>query len=89
MAFGLLLRVEQFAIYDKLEHAAIRRDEGERGNTALVFFVLKQFGHQTDSPAGVVSGRAVGEFDLVQGKSCRSLTGQTGLSGLFGKARRV
>jgi hypothetical protein len=62
VAMRLQLRIQQLPIRSHLELAAIRRHKRDRFDHVLI--ILQQFIHQAHGPTGVMSDRAVHNFDF-------------------------
>jgi hypothetical protein len=61
MTPGFELRVNQLVIYRHFEPTSVRRNQRDGFDSVLELF--EQFGCQADGPVGVVSDRAVHDFD--------------------------
>jgi hypothetical protein len=59
---GLELGINQTVIYLDLELATVRRDQGQVPD--IILELLKQFVCQAHGPVGVMSNRAVDDFDV-------------------------
>lgn len=67
MAAGLEFGIQQFAVDLELKPPSLRRNEGDFFYIRFKFF--QKFFRQPDGARGVVSGRAIGQFDLDHGVS--------------------
>lgn len=63
---GGQLAVDQPAVHADFEAATVGGDQPDRFDVGFEF--LEQFGRQTDGPVGVVSDRAVDDFDFDHGR---------------------
>jgi hypothetical protein len=62
MTPGIELRVDQLLIYCNFESTSVRRNQGDGFDRILK--LLEQFGCQADGPVGIVSDRAIDDFNF-------------------------
>ena len=62
MTPGIELRVDQLVIHHDLEPTSVRRNQGDGFDRVLK--LLEQLGCQADGPVGIVSDRAIDDFNF-------------------------
>ncbi len=62
MTLGLQFRVDQFPVHADLEAASVRGNEGYTFDLRLI--ILEQVTCQAHGPVGVVSNRAIDDFNF-------------------------